>query len=83
MWFATERLGSLTSLAQVSLPRVFWIFFGGPGPCGTGPPSPLERIPAPPLVTTMLIAPNSAQPPGSTCMGVICALVFSFPSEDV
>ena len=29
MWFATERLESLTSLARVSLPRVFWIFLKG------------------------------------------------------
>jgi len=45
-------------------------FFLGSGPCGTGPPSPLERIPAPPLVTAVLIAPKGAESPGSGRMGV-------------
>ena len=37
----------------------------------------------PPLVAAVLIAPKGAESPGSSCMGVIGALVYFFPSEDV
>jgi len=83
-WFTTEKTWALDfSGAGVSPSGFFWtlFFLGRPGPCGTGPPSPLEWIPALPLVTAVLIAPKGAEPPGSGRMGMMCALVFYFPSD--
>ena len=47
------------------------------------PPPPLEWISSPSLVATVLIAPQDAESPGSGRMGVIGALVYFPPSEDV
>ena len=78
-----EGFGLLTSLARLSLPRVFWIlFFQGELSLQTGPPPPLEWLSIPPLVAAALITTKGAQSPGSGLIGVIGALGF-FPSEAV
>jgi len=60
-----------------------WIFFLGIGPCGLVPPPPLEYNSILTLVTTVLITPKGAEPPGSRRIGVIGALVLILPSKTV
>ena len=62
-------------------PVGFWIFpvfvfFSGIGPCGLVPPSPLEWISSPPLVTAVLITTKGDESPDSSLIGVIGALVI-------
>lgn len=69
LWSATETLVSLLNLSLL-------------GFRGTCSPSQLKQIPAPALITPVLIAPKGFETSGSGRMGGICARLFSFPSED-
>ena len=56
---------------------LLWVFFfTGYVSLRTSPPPPLEWLPFPPLVATVLITPKGAESPGSGRIGVIGALVF-------
>ena len=77
-------LGTSTQSNSSSGIFFYWIFFSwGIGPCGLAPPPPLECNSILPLVTAVLITPKGAEPPGSSRMGVIGALVLILPSETV
>ena len=58
-------------------------FFLGVGPCGLALPPPQECNSVLPLVTAVLITPKGAEPPGSSRMGDLGALVLILPSETV
>ena len=62
-----------------------WIlfFFGGIGPCRLAPPPPPEYNSILPLLTAVSITPKGAEPPGSSRIGVIGALVLILTSETV
>ena len=56
----------------------FFFFFYGDVSLRTNPPSPLEWISSPPLVSAVLITTKGDESPGSSRMGVIGALVIFF-----
>jgi len=75
-----------TSTQTISSFRIFFsaiFFFLEIGPCGPVPSLPLEWTFILPLVTTVLITPKGAEPPGSRRIGEIGALVLILPSETV
>ena len=52
------------------------LFLTGDVSLRTNPPPPVEWLPFPPLVASVLIAPKGAESPGSDLIGVIGALCF-------
>jgi len=60
-----------------------FFFFTGDVSLRTKFPPPLEWISSPPLVAAVLITTKGDEPPGSSRVGVIGALVILFPSQAV